>query len=85
MNETDRPTLSVAETAELLGISRWLVQQAVRDGSLPSVRVGRRILIPTERLRVWLSGAGAPQPQAPAKVLRPLPARPVGSADRHAS
>ena len=42
-----RPTLSVAETAQLLGISRWLVQQAVHDGSLPSVRVGRRILIHT--------------------------------------
>ena len=55
----DRPTLSVAETAELLGISRWLVQQCVRDGSLPSVRVGRRILIPRARLDAWLSGADA--------------------------
>lgn len=51
-----RPTLSVAETAELLGISRWLVQQAVHDGSLPSVRVGRRILIPRARLLAWLEG-----------------------------
>ena len=55
----DRPTLSVAETAELLGISRWLVQQCVRDGSLPSVRVGRRILIPRARLDAWLSGTNA--------------------------
>lgn len=54
---TDRPTLSVAETATLLGISRWLVQQAVRDGSLPSVRVGRRILIPRSRLQAWLDGS----------------------------
>lgn len=53
---TDRPTLSVAETATLLGISRWLVQQAVHDGSLPSVRVGRRILIPRSRLLAWLDG-----------------------------
>lgn len=52
----DRPTLSVAETATLLGISRWLVQQAVHDGSLPSVRVGRRILIPRSRLLAWLDG-----------------------------
>lgn len=51
-----RPTLSVAETAELLGISGWLVQQAVQDGSLPSVRVGRRILIPRARLLAWLEG-----------------------------
>lgn len=52
----NRPTLSVAETAELLGISRWLVQQAVRTGSLPSLRVGRRILIPRIQLDAWLNG-----------------------------
>ncbi len=58
----DRPTLSVAETAQLLGISRWLVQQCVRDGSLPSVRVGRRILIPRARLDAWLSGSSHSAP-----------------------
>lgn len=56
MSPTERPTLSVAETADLLGISRWLVQQAVRDGSLPSVRVGRRILIPKVQLEALLAG-----------------------------
>jgi len=38
MTQIERPTLSVAETASLLGISRLLVQQAVHDGSLSSVR-----------------------------------------------
>lgn len=52
------PTLSVAQTAELLGVSRWLVQQAVRDGSLPHVRLGRRILIPRARVLAWLDGPG---------------------------
>jgi excisionase family DNA binding protein len=56
MTPTERPTLSVAETADLLGISRWLVQQAVRDGSLPSMRVGRRILIPKVQLDALLAG-----------------------------
>ncbi len=59
MSPNDRPALSVAETADLLGISRWLVQQAVRDGSLPSVRVGRRILIPKVRLEALLAGQSA--------------------------
>jgi excisionase family DNA binding protein len=59
MSPTDRPALSVAETADLLGISRWLVQQAVRDGSLPSVRVGRRILIPKVQLEALLAGQSA--------------------------
>ena len=60
MSSTERPTLSVAETADLLGISRWLVQQAAHDGSLPSVRVGRRILIPRSRLLAWLDGQQDP-------------------------
>jgi len=60
MTQTDRPTLSMAETANLLGISRWLVQQAVHDGSLPSVRVGRRILIPRSHLLAWLDGMDSP-------------------------
>ncbi len=68
MTEIERPTLSVAETASLLGISRWLVQQAVHDGSLPSVRVGRRILIPRSRLLAWLDGMEASAMEAPATV-----------------
>lgn len=49
------PTLlSVAQVAELLGTCRGLVQQAVHDGSLPSVRGGGRILIPRGRLLAWL-------------------------------
>ena len=56
MSSTERPTLSAAETADLLGISRWLVQQATLDGSLPSVPVGRRTLIPRCRLLPWLDG-----------------------------
>jgi excisionase family DNA binding protein len=52
----ERPTLTVEETANLLGISRWLVQQAVRRGELPVVRIGRRILIPRARLNAMLAG-----------------------------
>lgn len=49
-----RPTLTVAEAARLLGVSRWLVQQQVSCGVLPAVRLGRRILIPRARLLAWL-------------------------------
>jgi excisionase family DNA binding protein len=78
MNTSDRPTLSVAETAELLGVSRWLVQQAVRDGSLPSRRIGRRILIPAARLDAWLQGDPLQDPSAAraddAPAAEPAPA-----------
>lgn len=49
-----KSTMTVAEAAILLGVSRWLVQQQVACGVLPSVRLGRRILIPRARLLAWL-------------------------------
>ena len=59
---TERPALSVDETAELLGISKWLVLQSVRRGELPAVRIGRRILIPRIRLQAFLAGPVAAEP-----------------------
>jgi excisionase family DNA binding protein len=56
-SDPERPTLTVEETARLLGISRWLVQQAVRRGELPVIRIGRRILIPRTRLDALLAGS----------------------------
>ncbi|MDX6287690.1 MAG: Helix-turn-helix domain [Frankiales bacterium] len=44
------PILTVEQTAELLGISRGLAFAAVRTGEIPSVRIGRRILVPRDRL-----------------------------------
>lgn len=43
-------TLTVTEAADLLGISRGAAYQAVRDGHIPHVTIGRRILVPRERL-----------------------------------
>ena len=40
-------TVTVTEAARILGISRTTAYEAVRDGSLRSIRVRRRILIPT--------------------------------------
>ena len=52
----ERLTMTVEEAAELLGISRNSAYEAVRRGEIPSVRLGRRILIPTEQLRRLLAG-----------------------------
>jgi excisionase family DNA binding protein len=46
--------MTVEETATLLRISRGLAFAAVRSGEIPSVRVGRRILVPKARLLAWL-------------------------------
>ena len=41
-----RRTLDVEEAGQLLGISRALAYEAARRGELPTIRVGRRLLVP---------------------------------------
>jgi len=48
---TDRPTLTVQEAAAVLQISSSTLYDALRAGELPCIRVGRRVLVPTARLR----------------------------------
>ena len=48
MNTHEPPkTLSAQEAAELLGVSRWAVYDAVRRGEIEAVRVGSRIRVAT--------------------------------------
>jgi excisionase family DNA binding protein len=41
-----RPFLSPAEAAATLGVSRYTVYRLIRNGVLPSVRVGGQLRIP---------------------------------------
>lgn len=50
----DRLTLTVNEVAKLLGLGRSSTYQAVRTGEIPSIKVGRRYLVPVTALRAWL-------------------------------
>ena len=45
-----RLTYTVEEAAHLIGISRNSAYEAVRRGEIPTIRIGRRILIPRTRL-----------------------------------
>jgi excisionase family DNA binding protein len=47
----ERLTLSVAEAAARLGISRTAAYEAIRTGAVPSLRIGRRLLVPMHALR----------------------------------
>jgi excisionase family DNA binding protein len=51
-------TLTVSETANLLGLSRNSAYQGVLSGEIPHVKVGKRILIPRRALEELLSSAG---------------------------
>jgi excisionase family DNA binding protein len=49
-----KATITVEEAARLLGIGRGLAYAAVADGTLPAIRVGRRLLIPKAALLALL-------------------------------
>lgn len=51
--------LTVEEAAEVLRISRGLAYEAVRTGEIPSVRVGRRLLITKVALERLLGAHGS--------------------------
>jgi excisionase family DNA binding protein len=42
----EQPVLTVSEAARLLRLSRAFVYELIARGELPSVRFGRRIMIP---------------------------------------
>jgi excisionase family DNA binding protein len=47
---------SVAETSRILDLGRMQTYQAVRNGQIPSIRIGRRILVPKAALERLLQG-----------------------------
>jgi len=53
--EITERVLKVDDVAKLLQLSTWKVYESIRLGEIPSIRVGRRVLIPTHALRGWLS------------------------------
>ena len=55
-----RLVVSVTEAAELLGISRGLAYELARAGQLPSLRLGRRLVVPRAALLTWLDRAARP-------------------------
>ncbi len=52
-------TVTVEQAAKLLGISRNSAYEAVRQGQIPSIRIGKRLVIPVVQLeRLLDKGAG---------------------------
>ncbi len=52
----NRLTLTVEEAAEILGISRAFAYALVRKGELPSLRLGRRLVVSRRALEQLLEG-----------------------------
>ena len=56
MNDSSQvsPVLTIEEAGRLLRISRQSAYQAARAGELPTIRIGRRLLVPRARLLALL-------------------------------
>jgi len=69
----EKLVMTVDEAANLLGISRGLAYAAVRDGRLPHLRIGRRILVSVAALERLVEEVGH------ANVMLTPPATLVGA------
>jgi len=57
---TERQTLKIEEAAKILGISRNTAYDAVKTGQLPTIKIGKRLLVPRIAIERMLSdNAGA--------------------------
>jgi excisionase family DNA binding protein len=54
LNSGELLVLTPVETAKLLRIGRATVYEQIRQGTIPSIRMGRRILVPRRALEKLL-------------------------------
>jgi excisionase family DNA binding protein len=54
--KSDRMTLTITEAAKALGIGRNAGYEAARRGEIPTIRIGKRLLVPRVALERMLQG-----------------------------
>ena len=47
--------LSVKQLVDLMGVSDSTIYELIREDDFPSLRIGKRIVVPKEELRKWIS------------------------------
>lgn len=63
-SELSKLTVSVPVAGKALGLSRDAAYDAARSGDLPTLRFGRRVVVPTNKLREMLGLPGHSQAAA---------------------
>jgi excisionase family DNA binding protein len=53
-----RRTLTVEEAGRVLGLGRAASYAAVKRGEIPAISIGRRLVVPVDRLERMLAGGG---------------------------
>ena len=56
-NDVERKTYTVVEVAKILGIGRNTAYEVCRNGEIPTIKIGGRILVPRTAIDELLSGA----------------------------
>lgn len=57
---TEKLTFTVEEAGKLLGISRALAYEMARTGKLPTLRFGKRLVVPKKAVENMLEKATTP-------------------------
>lgn len=59
--DASRATLTIPEAGNILGISRAHAYDLAREGVIPSIKLGRRTVVPRHALEVFMSSASEPK------------------------
>ena len=51
-----KQTYSIPEAAKVLGIGRSAAYEAARTGEIPTIKIGKRVLVPVAQLEQLLGG-----------------------------
>lgn len=57
-NEVEPLVYTVSEAGQLLGICRNKAYEGAANGEIPTIRIGRRLLVPKVALKRMLAGYG---------------------------
>ncbi len=76
-----RLTVSVEESAQMLGISRAFAYELVRKNEIPSIKLGRRLVVPLAALLRLLQTPDADDPIVDLVAEEQVEARSVTDAD----
>lgn len=59
VHQAKRLTMTVGEAAKRLGIGRNQGYEAARNGQIPTIKIGKRLLVPEAALENMLANAGS--------------------------
>ena len=57
----EKKVLTIMEAADELGISKGSAYEAARTGAIPTIRIGRRLIVPRVAFDKMLEQAGEPK------------------------